>query len=338
MRKFMLFVVVLLAVVVGVILALGIYEPKDITITRTTLIKAQKDVVFEQIVKFKNWTNWSPWYRIDSGNMKMTYYGTDGQPGSGYTWDGSDKTGAGDMRDSALNGTQMTYHLTYTNPDRKDAWGDLIAVDTAGMTKVTWTCHIHFPFPFNAVLSRLDMDKMLGGDFESGLSNMKVYMESHAGTTVASSPAVEVKEVDYPGHIFEGVHNTVSMSDMMKFFDDARGEITTEAGTKINGVFAGIFYTWDTVGKNTDIMAGFPVSDSSVSIKGATFVYIPPSKAVMAVQRGGYERSMDTHNAIKKYMAAKGLVQSCVIEEYITDKTSESDNNKWVTNVYYLVK
>lgn len=337
MRKFILFVVVLVVIAVAAILALGIYEPKDITVARTTLIKAPKEEVFQQIVLFKNWVNWSPWYKMDSGNMKMAYYGTDGQPGSGYTWEGSDKTGAGNMGDSAVNGTQMTYKLTFTKPDRGTAWGDMIATDTAAMTKVTWTWHMHFPFPFNAVLVCLNMDKMLGGDFEAGLNNMKAYVESH--TAAATPPvAIEVKEVDYPGHIFEGIRNTVPMSGMMKLFDDARGEVTTEAGTKINGPFAGIFYTWDMEKMSTDMMACFPVADSSVQIKGASFVCVPASKAVMAVERGGYGKSMETHNAIKKYMAAKGLMQSFVIEEYVTDKATEPDSNKWVTNVYYLVK
>ena len=113
MKKALRFVLVLLLIVVAAVIILGIIEPTDVQVARNTMIKAPKEAVFEQILYFKNWSNWSPWYKMDSGKMKMTFYGTDGQPGSGYKWEG-DKTGAGDMKDSAVNGTQMDYALTFT--------------------------------------------------------------------------------------------------------------------------------------------------------------------------------------------------------------------------------
>ena len=337
MKKFLRFLLVLIIVVVGGIVILGVVEPKDVTVTRTTIIKAPKETVFEQIVYFKNWTNWSPWYRMDSGKMKVTLYGTDGQASSGYTWKGSEKTGAGDMRDSAVKGTDMTYVLTFTEPQHGTAWGNLKAEDSAGMTKTTWTCNMHFPFPLNATLLFMNMDKMLGGDFESGLSNMKTYIESHA---VASPVAgeIEVKEVDFPAHMYAGMRSTVGWNDMMKFFGDSYSLLGKGLGMKINGPSAGLFYTWDTVNKNTDMMACFPVADSTLKIKGASYVYVAASKAVMAVQKGGYSGSMAVHGAIKKYLDALGRKQTLVIEEYVVTMPQEPDSNKWVTNVYYLVQ
>ena len=334
MKKFLRFVVILLVVVIAAVLILGLIEPRDITVMRTAMIKAPKEAVFEQIVKYKNWTNWSPWEKMDSGKMKMTYYGTDGQPGSGYTWEGV-KTGAGDMKDSAVSGTQMTYVLTFTKPREGTAWGYLKADDSAGMTKATWTCSMHFPYPMNAMCLFMNMDKMLGGDFESGLNNMKAYVESHA---TASSGDMEVKEVDYPGHAFEGIRKVMSMADMSKFFMESYTLLGKELDGKIMGPGTGIYFTWDTVKKESDMAAVFPVSDTAKVVKGASVINVPAAKAVMTVLKGGYGKEMEAHTAISKYMTAKGIAHGIVIEEYVAGPGQEPDSNKWVTNIYYLIK
>ena len=110
MKKFVRFMVVLILIVIVALTILVFVEPTDVTVTRTTVIKAPKEAVFEQIVNFKNWHNWSPWNKLDGDKMKMDFYGTDGTPGSGYKWVGV-QTGAGDMKDSAVNGTDMLYNL-----------------------------------------------------------------------------------------------------------------------------------------------------------------------------------------------------------------------------------
>jgi effector-binding domain-containing protein len=338
MKKFIRFMVVLLLIIIAAIVALMFTEPQDITVVRTTLIKAPKEAAFDQIVHFTNWPNWDPWSRLDSGKMKRTLYGTDGTPGSGYTWVG-DKTGAGDMRDSAIDGTSLLYRLAITQPYASNAWGYLKAADTAGMTKVTWTCTMHFGRPMNAMLIFMNMDKMLGPDFENGLNNMKNYLESKVPAAPVAA-AIEVTEVDYPGHTFAGLRKTISMAsmgDMMKLFDDAKAVMTKNAADKIKGPSAGIYFTWDTLKKETDMAAVFPVSDVK-TIKDATIIDIPASRAVMAVLHGGYGKEMEVHSAIAKHIAEKGETKGTVVEEYTIGRDTEPDSNKWVTNIYYLIK
>jgi len=334
MKKFLRFVVILLLVVAGAVVVLGIYEPKDKVVMRSVMIRAQKDVVFEQIVKFKNWPHWCPWYIMDSGKMKMTYYGTDGQPGSGYKWVG-DKTGSGDMKDSAVNGTEMTYAVSFTLPSERNASGYLKATDTAGGTKVTWAMSIHFPFPFNAACVFMDMDKLLGGDFETGLGYLKTYVEAHND---APAPDIVVEEVDYPAHLFEGIHSTIPMAGITKYFDSAHALMTAGGAGKINGPSAGIFYTWDTVAGQTDMAAVYPVSDTAKGVKGTSFIKVAGTKAAMVMYKGGYSKEMDAHGAIMKYIAAKGMQRSMVVEEYTVGPHEEADSNKWVTKIYYLIK
>ncbi|MCW3121510.1 MAG: Polyketide cyclase / dehydrase and lipid transport [Flavipsychrobacter sp.] len=330
---------VVVAIFVIALLTLAIIEPKDVVVTRSVLIKAPKEAVFEQMSHFKNWPNWSPWNRMDS-SMKMTYYGTDGQPGSGYKWDGSKKTGAGEMRNTAVDGTQMDFDITYTEPYTDEAKSMLKATDSAGSTRATWTITMHKPFPLNAMNAFIDLDKLLGGDLLDGLNNIKTFIEgkSAPAPVAAAVPVEGISEVQYAGGTFIGVRQVVKWSEMDRFTNANRVMLTQGAAAKINGKIAGLYYTWDTVSQTSDMAVVFPVTDTMLKVKGAAYITVAPAKAVMAVQKGSYSKSMETHGAIEKYMVARGEKYSLVIEDYEVGPPQEPDSNKWVTNVYYLLK
>jgi len=333
MRKFLRFVITLVLIALLSILVLGIIQPKDAFVTRSVFIKAPKDSIFEEIVKFKNWPHWSPWSQKDT-TMKITYTGTDGTPGSSYHWIGNkDLTGEGEMKNMAVDGTKMDYEINIIKPWEMTATGSLIVKDTAnGMEKVTWTFIKHTPFPWNAMNMFVNIDKYMGGDFELGLGTMKKYLEGRA----MQAPELEIKEVDFPEHIYQGVRKTISWMDITKFFMDNKAILGKE--TMVSGSYSGLYYTWDTATKTTDAVAGIPVSDTSMQVEGASFFHVPAARAYMTVHKGGYSNMMAAHMAIAKQMEAKGQKHSLVIEEYPSGQYNQPDSTKWVTNIYYLVQ
>lgn len=340
MKKFAIFLTIVVGIVVLFVLVLGVIAPTDVIITRSVLIKAPKDTVFAQVVNFKNWPRWSAWHKIDT-TMKITYTGTDGESGSAYHWVGNEnKIGEGEMSNTGVNGTQMDYALHLITPFPLEATGSMEVKDTAkDNVKVTWILKKHTPYPLNAMSVFMDMDKLMGGDFELGLGNMKKYLESTVPAVAVLPPLYEgVKEVDYPAHIIQGVRKVVKWNEIGKFCMDGYAMLGRMAGAKINGPAMALYYTWDTAGQSTDMVVAFPVSDSTLPVKDAPFIYLPASKAVMAAHKGGYSQMKTTHTAIAQYITAKGKMQGIAIEEYITGPKEEPDSNKWVTNIYYLVK
>jgi hypothetical protein len=173
---------------------------------------------------------------------------------------------------------------------------------------------------------------MLGADFSKGLANMKKYCETQA----ASMPQVQIQETQFAAHTYAGVRKVVGWNDMSKFFMDTYPALGKEAGKKIIGPAAGLYWAWDTSKHSGDMAAVFPVSDTSKPIKGATFFYVPASKAYMTVLKGGYSGEMAAHSAMVKYEMNKGQKHTLVIEEYISGPGTEKDSTKWITNIYYL--
>ncbi len=336
MKKVFKFMLVLIMILGAGLLIAGMIMPKDIIVTRIILIKAPKDAVFEQMVKFKNWPNWSPWYALDTA-AKITYSGTDGTTGCGYSWESKIKdVGAGTMTNSAVTPTQIDFHIDIREPYVTSSDATLKVSDSAKMTKATWILSTHCTFPMNALqlFPFMNIEKMIGNSFETGLAKMKRYVESNA----VPVSDVAIKEVDYPAHIFLGMRQVVNWVDIMKYFDDFKNNVEKEIADKANGPVTGLYYTWDTAHKNTDMVAAFPVSDSTKKLMGTTFINLEPSKALLSVYKGGYSGMMKVHMALAKELAKKGKPSSLVIEEYLAGPKQEPDSNKWVTNVYYLYK
>ncbi len=335
MKKFAIFTIVFLvifAVFVGILI---IIEPQDVAITRSTIIKAPKNIVFNQIVHFKNWSNWSPYIKSDT-SMKLTYTGIDGMQGSAFQWVGNEKiTGSGEMKNELVTNNELDFVVNFTKPNPGSSKGILKAEDSAGgYTKVSWTCLIHWPKPLNALwfIAKDKMDKMNGDDFENGLDNLKRYCELHLLTNI------NIVETVYPAHLFQGYRKTVKMEDLDSFFADSYTKLGKGLNKKIAGSAVGLIYNWDTINKNADIAAAFPVADSQNAIKESFVVDMKNTKAYMAIQKGGYSNSKKTHEALNKYVTEHGKKQHLIIEEYNINKQNEPDSNKWVTTIYYLIE
>jgi effector-binding domain-containing protein len=328
--KFFRFVGILLLIVIVLVVVLGIIEPKDTTVERSTTVNAPQAVVMDQITHFKNWNNWSPWYKMDP-NTKMDYIGTDGEPGSGFHWV-SDKTGEGTMTNAGVENGTMKYDLKFAKP-KMEMDGSFKTEEANGQTKVTWTLHKHTGFPMNAMNAFMSMDKMMGPDFESGLKGIKEYAEAHAND---NANVAGITETQFPGHLYCGVRKLNNWSDMSKFFMDTYPMLGKELNNSIRGAGTGLYWTWDTVKHQTDMAAVFPVADSSKKVKGTSYFNIPASSACMITYTGPYSGMMAPHTALMKYCASKNMKVKLVIEEYLKSGHDVKDSTQFVTAIYYL--
>lgn len=338
MKKAIRFALVLIILVIALVLIAGLFAPIDVVVKRSTVIKAPHTAVMEQITHFKNWPAWSPWQEKDTA-MKVTYNGDDGSVGSGYHWNGDEKkVGEGEMKNTGVSDTSMSFDIDIIKPWEMHMPGSFIVKDTAGMTKVSWSITKHTSYPFNAANLVVDIDKYMGEDFVLGLGKLKKLLEGNS-TTVQQTGPIEIKEVDFPGHIYAGMRQEMSWSEMEQFYMENFGPLGKAIGANVNGPAVSLTYVWDTTRKTADIMAAYPVNDSSTKLKGITYTSVPAGKAYMAVLKGGYSRLKDFHEALKALVARSGkqLILPA-IEEYTVSMQQESDTNKLVTNVYYLIK
>lgn len=169
-----------IVVIVGGLAVVVSTQHEDFTVTRMTSVKAAPDAVFNQINDFHNWDKWSPWAKLDP-SMKATYSGAPAGVGSSYAWAGNDEVGEGKMTivESRPN-ENVKIDLDFIKPFAAKNVTEFSLKPDGGTTEVTWTMSGKKNFATKAFCLVMDMDKMIGGDFEKGLAQMKTVVESGA--------------------------------------------------------------------------------------------------------------------------------------------------------------
>jgi uncharacterized protein YndB with AHSA1/START domain len=166
-------------VVVGiaVVLILAARKPDTFQVTRTVTINAPPERVYPLIADFKAWGAWSPWEKKDPA-MKRTYGATAAGKGATYAWDGDKNVGSGSMEimDAPVP-SRVTIKLAFKRPFEANNVADFTLVPVEGGTNVSWSMSGPTPFFGKILHVFVDMDKMVGRDFEAGLANLKAIAE-----------------------------------------------------------------------------------------------------------------------------------------------------------------
>jgi len=167
---------VLLALIVCV-LGYAATRPDSLHVERTTAIKAPPDKIFAVLNDFHSWGSWSPWEKLDPA-MKKTYSGAASGKGAVYEWEGNSQVGKGRME--IIEESQPSYvtiKLDFLEPFEGHNVARFRLIPQGDSTNVTWT--MDGPSPYIAKLMGVfvNMDNMIGKDFESGLSNLKTVAE-----------------------------------------------------------------------------------------------------------------------------------------------------------------
>ena len=173
-------ILIVLAVIVIIFIGLAAMQPSEFRVVRSGVIPAPAPEVFEQVNNFHNWEAWSPWVGIDPA-MKQTYEGPPAGTGAIYKWSGNSKVGEGIMTITESRPNDLVrIKLEFLKPFAATNTAEFAFEPEGEQTTVTWSIFGKRPFLGKAISLFMDMDKMIGGNFEKGLANMKTIAEGAA--------------------------------------------------------------------------------------------------------------------------------------------------------------
>ena len=153
-------------------------QPEDMNVTRSATLNAPPARIFEQVNDFKKWQAWSPWAKIDP-NMKVTYSGAPSGTGAAYAWTGNDEVGEGKMTITQSHPSDhIAIDLEFIKPFAAKNITEFTFKPNGEKTEVVWTMNAKNNFMMKAFCLVMDMDKMIGGDFERGLTQLKTVSEA----------------------------------------------------------------------------------------------------------------------------------------------------------------
>jgi hypothetical protein len=178
-----------LLVVVAGFLLLVVSRPDTFHIERSASLSAPPEVVFNRLNDFHGWPDWSPWEKLDPA-MKRTFGGPESGPGATYAWVGNDKVGEGSMRiQNATSPTHLGIELKFVKPFEATSQAAFALAPEGTGTKVTWSMDGKNNFLGKAMCLFMDMDKEVGGQFESGLATLNSVTAKDAERVAARDAA-----------------------------------------------------------------------------------------------------------------------------------------------------
>jgi uncharacterized protein YndB with AHSA1/START domain len=181
-RKIVMTLFLLLALaIVSAFIAYVSLRPDTFCITRSATIDAPPERVYPEINDLHNWERWSPWARLDP-NQVVTYDGSPLGAGAVMSWAGDRRVGVGKMKivESSQN-ERIRIKLAFEKPMKavNDAQFDLRPLGE-NKTEVVWTMSGRNEFMGKAMHVFMNMDKMVGGQFEQGLANLKALIDAQS--------------------------------------------------------------------------------------------------------------------------------------------------------------
>ena len=325
----------ILLALVALFLILGLFAPKVATVERSVTIDAPRAQVWDAVNSLKDMDKWSPWTAQDP-NVKLNFEGEDGAVGSKNTWE-SEIIGSGSQTiTKVVPNERVDTKLEFTAPRSGLADGYVSLADDGNGTKATWGFSTESPYPWNAMNYFVNMDKMVGGEFEKGLKELKSIVESMP----KKYNGYEVRVEDVKEMHFVGKKETVGTDKLSDFFASAFGAAAGFVGENMAGSPSGLYFTWDEENNQTECMAAIPCKEAMSDLpKGLESFTMPAGKMAVIDYYGPYENSMAAHTAMEEYFkSTKQEMGGPVMEAYVTDPSTESDSNKWLTKVYYPIK
>ena len=158
-------------------LVLAAAKPDMFRIERAAIIAAPPERIFPLINDFRQWQSWSPFEKLDPA-MTKTMSGPASGKGAVYEWKGNRKAGQGRMEIAEVSApSKIDIDLRFLKPFKAHNTAEFRLEPQGGATKVTWAMRGKSPFVAKIMRTLVDVDAMVGRDFEAGLANLKTIAE-----------------------------------------------------------------------------------------------------------------------------------------------------------------
>ncbi|MEL6536843.1 MAG: GyrI-like domain-containing protein [Bacteroidota bacterium] len=325
-----------LGALVALLLIIGFLLPREVSVSRSSVIAAPQWQVFTPVADLTQWNQWAKWNMLDP-EMQIKWGQVKMGEGASYSWTSEHpNVGNGAMRISEVKGMDKLL-MDMDFDGQGGATSSFVLTQVPEGTGVTWTIDMDMgPGPIGRWMGLL-MDQWVGADFEEGLANL--------GSYVASAPApMEVRKVQVPAKHVLVVSAKADPDNLSAMLGECYGKIMYHLqaqGVEANGApFAKYDFAED---GTVDITAGIPISEAMEGAGEVQYVELAACEALKANYFGAYggvNQAYDYLSGEIEKMGVEYINTSGALgwEEYITDPVLETDTAKWLTEVYIPIR
>jgi hypothetical protein len=171
-------IAIALVVIVVVFVIVVTMQAAEFRISRGIAMSASAPAAYAQVNELHNWEKWNPWEKMDPA-MKMTFSGPPAGPGAAYAWVGNKDVGEGRLTIMESRPNELVkIKLEFLKPFAATNTAEFTFKPEGNQTAVTWSMYGEKKFVSKAAGLFMNMDKMVGDQFEKGLADMKTAAEA----------------------------------------------------------------------------------------------------------------------------------------------------------------
>ena len=179
-------ILIILAVLIAGVLIFAATKPNTMRVERSQRIQARPEAIYPLIADFHRWESWSPYEKLDP-DMTKSFSGAPHGEGAVYEWAGK-KAGVGRMEITETTPpSQIVIDLRFEKPFKAHNSTVFAIEPDSGGSRVSWIMQGPRPYVSKLMCVFIDLDKMIGKDFESGLVAMKSVAERQGHETIPAA-------------------------------------------------------------------------------------------------------------------------------------------------------
>jgi effector-binding domain-containing protein len=329
-------VTIILIVILALFLIPPLFMPSELYVEKTMVLKAQPEVIWEQVNCFKNWDSWDYWHQDTS----MTGYveGPECGVGNKNIWKdkNSDEGGSQTIVESRENEyikTELDFGPMGT------AYSEMQLEKVEGGTKITWNLSSGGAYPFvrwiNAMMIKPEVEKA----YETGLKNLDELTMNMKPKPKFRTGEVKISEVK--SQMALGIKVESGMENMGDIMGTNYGKLMDyigKTGAQMGGTPFAIWYQWEDTAKFVYDCA-IPIVNKVKGEGDIRLFNTYEGKVATAEHWGDYSTSGESWGILMKYVEDNKLeANGNPYEVYMTDPGTEPNPEKWLTVMYFPVK
>lgn len=168
-----------LLAIVAIILIVAAFQPNTYHVERSANVAAPPEAVYAQVNDFHNWPQFNPFQQLDP-NAKVRYEGHEKGEGSTFFWEGNSQMGKGSMTiTKSTPYERLDILMHFDEPMEGDAGSAFIIKPNGSGTHVIWSMDGKNNYISKVMCLFMDMDKMIGGEYEKGLAKLGELPAAH---------------------------------------------------------------------------------------------------------------------------------------------------------------